>query len=73
MDQKFKKTNKGFKMKLILVALLTVSPLYAQTTHQHGHEEKSAIKRKDLHENDKKAVLDVLQRNDDLFNAFLKN
>ena len=59
-------------MKIILVALLTISPLYAQTTHHHGHEEKSSAKRKELSENEKKVVMEALQKNDDLFNAFLK-
>jgi hypothetical protein len=59
-------------MKLILLALLTIGPIYAQTTLHHGHEEKSSTTRKVLIENEKKIVLEVLQKNDDLFNAFLK-
>jgi hypothetical protein len=59
-------------MKFILIALLTISPLYAQTTHHHGHEEKTTAKRKELIENEKQVVLEALQKNDNLFNAFLK-
>ena len=49
-------------MKIILIAFLTISTLYAQITTQ----------RKELVETEKKVVLEVLQKNDDLFNAFLK-
>ena len=48
-------------MKIILIALLSIGSLYAQTT-----------KRKELIGAEKKVVLEALQKNDDLFNAFLK-
>lgn len=58
-------------MKFLLLAILVINPAFSQTPH-HGHENHAEVKRKDLAESEKKVILDVLKKNDDLFNAFLK-
>lgn len=51
-------------MKIILVMLLTIAAAFGETT--------PSLKRTNLTENETKVVLEVLQKNDVLFNAFLK-
>ena len=58
-------------MKILLVTMLLMGQAYAQHSH-HGSAHSSEVKRKPLNENDKKVVLDALEKNDELFNAFLK-
>lgn len=59
-------------MKGLLIALLLVtSGAYAQ--HSHGnHDHKMSVERKTLSPQDKAWVQTVLNKNDELFNAFLK-
>lgn len=58
-------------MKFMLLALLAFDPVFAQTVH-HGHSMHAEVKRKDINASDKKVILDILNRNDELFNAFLR-
>jgi hypothetical protein len=58
-------------MKIFLITMLLMGQAYAQHSH-HGSAHSSEVKRKSLNENDKKLVLEVLEKNDVLFNAFLK-
>lgn len=58
-------------MKILLITMLLMGQAYAQHSH-HGSAHSLEVKRKSLNENDKKLVLEVLEKNDELFNAFLK-
>ena len=55
----------------MLLALLAFDPVFAQTVH-HGHSMHAEVKRKDINASDIKVILDILNRNDELFNAFLR-
>lgn len=58
-------------MKFLLVVMLTLSQAYAQHSH-HGSDDQSKISRKTLNVTDKKVVVGILKKNDELLNAFLK-
>lgn len=59
-------------MKTLLLVLLTVSlPVFAQHSH-HEEGKQSGVKRKSLATQDKVEAVEVLAKNDLLFNAFLK-
>ena len=59
-------------MKIVLMALLTLSlPVYAQHSHSE-HVEHTTTKRKAVSEKEKVEILEVLAKNDLLFNSFLK-
>ncbi|MCM2348733.1 MAG: hypothetical protein NDI69_01850 [Bacteriovoracaceae bacterium] len=58
-------------MKYFLIALLLGSSI-AHAQHSHGHDHKMSVARKALSSQDKTWVQSVLNKNDELFNAFLK-
>lgn len=59
-------------MKSLLVAFFIVSaPVYAQHNHEE-HAQHTEVKRKTINEKEKANALEVLAKNEILFNAFLK-
>ncbi|HXH74676.1 MAG TPA: hypothetical protein VNJ08_06900 [Bacteriovoracaceae bacterium] len=58
-------------MKFFLVALFLTIP-HAFSQHNHEHANHSAAKRKPVEAQEKKMILNILEKNDLLFNAFLK-
>lgn len=72
MDQRIHRKIEGAKMKFLILGLLIVSsPLMAQHNHHESGSHES-IKRKAIDSKDKVQIIEILKKNDLLFNAFLK-
>lgn len=62
-------------MKLLLLGILSIAlPVFAQHNHNHHHENhaKSEVKRQSISSKDESVLSEILEKNDLLYNSFLK-
>lgn len=63
-------------MKYIFFSLLLMAGAanaqHSHDDHDHGHDQKVSVARKSLNASEKAAMTNILNKNDELFNAFLK-
>lgn len=63
-------------MKILLIGILSIAlPVFAQHNHDHNHEnhtKHAEVKRQVLSSKDRSILLEILEKNDLLFNSFLK-
>lgn len=63
-------------MKYIFLSMLLMTGVataqHSHDDHDHDHDQKMSVARKPLNASEKTAITSILNKNDELFNAFLK-